>query len=92
MGTNPFDRGELGYDGIFGRRTLFVHLEPVPEVGGGLVEKVRVPVIDADKVAGVEFGTMVVVLLGVAYVLWKLAVVLGRDWGLVSERERPKRE
>jgi len=92
MGTNPFDRGELGYDGIFGRRTLFVHLEPVPEVGRDLVETVRVPVIDAEKIRGVELGTVLVVLLGVAYVLGKLAVVVGRDWGLGFKGERRKRE
>jgi len=92
MGTNPFDRGELGYDGIFGRRTLFVHLQPVPEVGRGLMEKLKVPVIDADKVGGVELGTVLVVLLGVAYVLGKLAVVVGRDWGLRSKGGRRKRE
>lgn len=92
MGTNPFDRRELGYDGIFGRRTLFVHVEPVPEVGRGLVEKVKVPVIDLAKVGGVELGTVLVVLLGVAYILGKLAVVVGRDWGLGSKGARRKRE
>lgn len=28
MGTNPFDRVGLGYEGLFGPRTMFYHLVP----------------------------------------------------------------
>ncbi|MCJ1337477.1 protease B nonderepressible form [Bachmanniomyces sp. S44760] len=32
MTTNPFDRVNLGYDGLFGTRTMFYHLQPLPRI------------------------------------------------------------
>lgn len=80
MGTNPFDRVHLGYEGLFGPRTMFYHLqpEPLPWVGSsgsaaeGLVPSVQVPVLEAGWKAGVEWGTVGVVLLGFMWVVGKV--------------------
>lgn len=80
MGTNPFDRVHLGYEGLFGPRTMFYHLRPEhsPRVGSGnspaegLVESVQVPVLEAGWDVGVEWGTLVVVVVGFMWVVGKL--------------------
>ncbi|KAH6719600.1 PIG-X [Leptodontidium sp. MPI-SDFR-AT-0119] len=91
---NPFDRVNLGYDGLFGPRTLFYHLSPTAPaslssstggVGGGggeggrLVNSLEVPVLDLDRSRYVEVGTAVGVLLGFAWVCWCLVGVWGRS-------------
>ncbi|KAK4961115.1 protease B nonderepressible form [Elasticomyces elasticus] len=35
MSTNPFDRVDLGYDGLFGPRTMFYHFSPSAGAGVG---------------------------------------------------------
>jgi hypothetical protein len=71
--TNPFDRVNLGYDGLFGPRTVFWHLDPKPEGGRKtLLNSIRVPVLDTDRGGWVNVGTAVVVFLGFAYVVLKL--------------------
>jgi hypothetical protein len=71
--VNPFDRVNLGYDGLFGPRTMFYHLDAQSR-NGMMVEKVDVPVLDKGAVGSewVESGTVLVVILGFAWVLWKL--------------------
>ncbi|KAI0396902.1 PIG-X-domain-containing protein [Xylariaceae sp. FL0594] len=74
--NSPFDRVNLGYDGLFGPRTLFWHVSPRPEeAGGSLVHQIRVPVLDSHKTAWINTSTTAVVLLGFAYILWRLATV-----------------
>lgn len=72
--VNPFDRVNLGYDGLFGPRTMFYHLEPrVPE-GGRLIEKIDVPVLDTDIISHgmAEILTMTLVIGGFLWVSWKV--------------------
>ncbi|KAJ5836796.1 hypothetical protein N7447_002822 [Penicillium robsamsonii] len=78
MGVNPFDRKNLGWDGLFGPRTMFYQLQPA---GDRLVEEIDVPVL---RIEGgdsyfqgkyIEFGTCVVILLGFMWVLWRLVRV-----------------
>ena len=71
--VNPFDRVNLGYDGLFGPRTMFYHLE-VQSRNGTMVEELDVPVLDRGAVgsAWVESGTVLVIMLGFVWVLWKL--------------------
>ncbi|KAK0124648.1 protease B nonderepressible form [Cadophora gregata] len=75
---NPFDRVNLGYDGLFGPRTLFYHLSPSAAVWGGkggdakLVNSLDVPVLDLDRSRFVEVGTAIGVLLGFGWVCWCL--------------------
>lgn len=93
MRNSPFDRSNLGYDGLFGPRTLFYHLMPQRRLGqdGGsvkLVESVKVPVLDSEKVANVEMGTVVVVLFGVLWIVGKLTSVLWIEEGKRTKKRK----
>lgn len=80
MSVNPFDRVNLGYDGLFGPKTMFYHLAPdAGGKGGSLVETLAVPVLDLDRSGMVEQGTVAVVVMGALWVCWKL-------WGVVRRR------
>ncbi|KAM7200996.1 PIG-X / PBN1 domain containing protein [Naviculisporaceae sp. PSN 640] len=72
--NNPFEKVNLGYDGLFGPRTVFWHVEPRPE-GNQLQNTVKVPVLDLDKSQWVNAVTAITVLMGFAWVAWKLGVV-----------------
>jgi hypothetical protein len=72
--TNPFDRVNLGYDGLFGPRTVFWHVDPTPEGSGQWRNEITIPVLDTGKAGWVNAGTAIVVLLGFGWVLWKLFV------------------
>lgn len=76
--TNPFDRINLGYDGLFGPRTLFWHLDPAPQ-NGSLMLTGSVPVLDLDKASWVSTLTGAAVAVGFAWVVWKLLAVFGRS-------------
>ncbi|OBT84420.1 hypothetical protein VE02_07110 [Pseudogymnoascus sp. 03VT05] len=67
---NPFDRVNLGYDGLFGDKTLFYHLGR--EKGEEGYKEVSVPVLSTRFNKEMELGTAMVVLLGFGWVLWKL--------------------
>jgi len=67
MATNPFDRVNLGYDGLFGPKTMFYHIPPAVN---SIVETIRVPVLDIGK--WVPIGTLMTVALGFAWVCWRL--------------------
>lgn len=75
---NPFDRVNLGYEGLFGPRTMFYHLTPD---GDGYVP-IETPVLrigDGDSGWGadhIESVTAAVIAVGFIWVLW----VLGRVW------------
>ena len=70
MNTNPFDRINLGYDSLFGARTMFYHLHP--SSNGTLVETISVPALNLDQVSGVERGTLSILLLGFFWISWWL--------------------
>lgn len=88
---NPFEKGNLGYDGLFDEGTVFWHVEPRP-VGGGssLVNAVRVPVLDLDKAGWVNAGTAAAVLVGFAWVVWKLVGVYRAAGGVGDEGLKEK--
>ncbi|TVY53168.1 Protein pbn1, partial [Lachnellula suecica] len=65
--VNPFERVNLGYDGLFGPRTMFYHLSPEGVGEGDLVNVLSVPVLDLSKSAYVEAGTAAVVVAGFAW-------------------------
>ncbi|CAJ2509943.1 Uu.00g058430.m01.CDS01 [Anthostomella pinea] len=73
--NSPFDRVNLGYDGLFGPRTSFWHVKPAPEGDGSLMHQIRVPVLDLDMSKWISTGTSAVVLLGFAFVVFKLLSV-----------------
>lgn len=91
MNNNPFDRVNLGYDGLFGPRTMFYHLQPANRAGR-LVEELKVPVLNIDglNVEGVDYGTVMIVLLGFSWVCWILGRVLGKDLGIARASGRGK--
>lgn len=77
--VNPFDRTQLGFEGLFGPRTMFYHLDPAPSnLTSGLVEKIMMPVLDTDTASSqnVERITIATILLGFLWVLWKLSPAL----------------
>lgn len=74
--VNPFDRTQLGFDALFGPRTMFYHLDPAPHEGPGgrLVESISVPVLDLETASpwSIEILTMLSITLGFLWVLLKL--------------------
>jgi len=78
---NPFDRVNLGYDGLFGPKTMFYHLNPVAsnssngKVDGRLLNTVEIPVLGSGKSGWVELGTAATIILGFAWVMWRLVKV-----------------
>ena len=82
MNTNPFDRVNLGYDGLFGPRTMFYHLQPTSDVQS-LVEAIRVPVLDLQgpKMKWIESGTVMMVILGFLWACLSLLAVISRSPG-----------
>lgn len=89
MGVNPFDRTNLGWDGLFGPRTMFYQLQPA---GDRLVENLEVPVLRLESGDGlfqgkyIELGTCAVISLGFLWVLFKLLRVAWSS-GLGSNAE-----
>jgi hypothetical protein len=93
--SSPFDRKNLGYDTLFGERTMFYHVNPRGAVaidqgsstgsvkGGGesLVTWISAPVLDLNRTSAgvVEWGTVAVIVLGSLWVCWALVRVLIRD-------------
>ncbi|OAA44813.1 protein pbn1 [Metarhizium rileyi] len=73
--NNPFDRTRLGYDGLFGERTVFWHATPQPTSGNRTMTSISVPVLKEHGASLVGVGTAAAVALGFAWVLWKLAAV-----------------
>lgn len=95
---NPFEKNHLGYDALFGGDTAFWHVAPKPVAGksGLLVNEVRVPVLDVDKAGWVNAGTAAAVLVGFAWVVWKIVGVWtrggdGNGGGVEGVREREKK-
>lgn len=91
--TNPFDRVNLGYDGLFGTKTMFYHVPPAPamaeEQQDGLLLDLSVPVLDSKSAGWVPMATAAVVLAGFAWVVWKL---VGGSGGAAKEREVKKKQ
>ncbi|MCJ1448294.1 MAG: protease B nonderepressible form [Stictis urceolatum] len=75
MGVNPFDRVNVGYEGLFGPRTMFYHLSPNETKPGGLMERIDVPVLDTTRTAWVGPGTALTITAGLFWVLYKVLLV-----------------
>lgn len=72
MSTSPFDRVNLGYDGLFGPKTMFYHIPSALEEGELLQMKLNVPVINPSDAPMVQLGTLVAIILGFGWVAWQL--------------------
>ncbi|KAL8846445.1 MAG: hypothetical protein Q9221_008470 [Calogaya cf. arnoldii] len=92
LGSNPFDRINLGYEALFDPTTIFYHFQPQPkEKGARLVEQVQVPVMDLQDLRWVESGTVGVIMFGALWVTWKLLRVSLRDWRSKKTTLLPKK-
>lgn len=91
MNTNPFDRVNLGYDGLFGSRTMFYHLQPT-DLGKALVEELKAPVMDLKGATWLESGTVLVMLCGFTWVCGKLLRVIGNHLEWSTERPQKRRD
>lgn len=88
--NSPFERTNLGYDALFGPRTVFWHVEPRPaNEDGRLTCPVRVPVLDVDDAQWVRTGTAAAVLLGFGWVLCRLLRTLVRKGYGREGQQRP---
>ncbi|GJP89989.1 protein pbn1 [Aspergillus niger] len=92
MGTNPFDRLNLGWDGMFGPRTMFYQVHPSGEKTRH-VEDLDVPVLRLEEGGffsskTVELGTMAAIVLGLLWVLWKLGSVARSSGQKKSDKEK----
>ena len=86
MSVNPFDRVDLGYDGLFGPKTMYYHLTPNATGEAAFVERLTVPVLDFDKTAWLNAGTSLVIGLGLLWVLWAMVSVV------IDERKTATRQ
>nr|POE65309.1 protein pbn1 [Quercus suber] len=87
MSVNPFDRVNLGYDGLFGPKTMFYHIPPAMSQDR-LLANVQVPILNPSS----SIVTNGWVTVGTA-----LAVVLGFGWvvgmsikGLIGQKSAAK--
>jgi hypothetical protein len=93
MSTNPFDRVQIGYEGLFGDGTIFYHLQPRPvDHTESLVYALDVPVLNAGwfgmRSGLVEIGTGFVVLAGWIWVVW----CLWYGWASSGARKNNKKK
>lgn len=89
FGSSPFDRVNLGYDGLFEPGTTFWHVNPRPVSGDRIVSSVTVPVLSEDASQWVGIGTSVAIALGFAWVLWKCMRGY-EEHGAGDGRQRPE--
>ena len=89
MNINPFDRANLGYDGLFGPRTMFYHLQPASRQEL-LVEKLEAPIMDLTATRSVDSVTVSVVLIGFTWVVWRLLQVVQNEFanGIENKQKR----
>lgn len=94
--VNPFDRTQLGFEGLFGPRTMFYHLQPSPQdsQAGKLVETISLPVLNTQAISqsSIETLTVATIVLGFVYVLCKLwPGLLAQFRGLGGRTDRDKK-
>ncbi|KAI9374942.1 PIG-X-domain-containing protein [Aspergillus egyptiacus] len=94
MSMNPFDRVNLGWEGLFGPKTMFYQLNPASSNKESLlVEELEVPVLALNEKEGIfksrviELGTVAVIVLGFLWVLAKLGLV-ARSSGIRPQQRK----
>jgi hypothetical protein len=92
--SSPFDRTNLGYEGLFGPKTMFYHFSSSPAINAkhGAVEALNVPVLDLENWSTkyVEWVTVVFVFGGALLVAGILGRTLLGDFGKRFEDLRGK--
>lgn len=89
---NPFDRTNLGYDGLFGRQAVFYHVEPETAEGETMMTAVNIPVMDTKWAGWVELGTVLAICLGTLWLFWKLGQVVFKGQSTTAAKEERKRK
>lgn len=83
--SSPFDRTNLGYDGLFGPKTMFYHFLSNSAINAkhGAVEVLTVPILDLENWSTkyVEWVTVIIVFGGALLVAGVLGRTLARDFG-----------
>lgn len=67
MVSSPFDRLHLGWEHLFPEQTMYYHLSPSEDAW----KSVPVPVLDLQQAMLVKIGTVVVIVSGFLWVVWK---------------------
>jgi hypothetical protein len=89
MAVNPFDRVNLGYDGLFGPKTMFYHVPPArPGDLRMLEERLTVPVLEPRLWLWVQFGILVAVLTGFLLVALGLLRSVSDEWSSRSAEKK----
>ncbi|KAK5090007.1 protease B nonderepressible form [Lithohypha guttulata] len=90
--VNPFDRINLAYDGLFGPRTMFYHLEPQPVANQKMLEAIDVPVLDTNVMTSsmAELLTLLLVTSGFLWVTWKVSREISWEWNWWSRTDARK--
>jgi hypothetical protein len=87
MSTNPFDRVNLGYDGLFGPKTMFYHIPPASNVSS-TVSQIKVPVLNAENGQWIQVGTLIAVVLGFGFICMQLLKSAGLGGKKQSEKDK----
>ncbi|KAF2181677.1 PIG-X-domain-containing protein [Zopfia rhizophila CBS 207.26] len=89
MAVNPFDRLHLGYEGLFGSKTRFMHVPPSGNASR-LFEEISVPVLNLERAGPVEWGTVGVVVAAFLWLCWGLFRGAGGNDGKEVEKGKKK--
>lgn len=89
MSTNPFDRVNLGYDGLFGSKTMFYHIPAGSDVVS-TGSQIKVPVLNPDTTKWTQIGTLAVVAVGFLLICVQLMRLTGL--GSLSEERKHKKQ
>jgi hypothetical protein len=89
MVRNPFDRKDLGFDGLFPPDTIYYHIPPAASAGGKLTQRLVVPVLEKEGAGWVSMATAAMVGVGFLWVLGRL-VVGGKGEGRKGDGEKKK--
>jgi hypothetical protein len=96
MIRNPFDRRDLGFDGLFPPATLYYHIPPQSpnsgKAGGKLSETLVVPTLQKESAGWVAVATAVVVVVGFGWVLGRLVFGAGKETKAKAEKEKQKKK
>ncbi|KAI1006612.1 hypothetical protein K3495_g1609 [Podosphaera aphanis] len=90
--VNPFNQVHMGYDDLFGPKTVFYHLNPESiRTDGRLIKSLQVPVLNLEQARYVSVCTVLAISLGFLWVIWcLLRVVTKMGYGSYHEKDLDK--
>ena len=90
MSTNPFDRVNLGYDGLFGPKTMFYHVPAASSVVH-TVSQITVPILSSETRQWIQVGTFLAVIAGFAFICLQLVRSTGLSGTPQSRKHKKQR-